>query len=501
VTRARKAALTSGFGYLQFASAIVLGLVVTPMVLRQVDARSYGLWLAVGELLGYIALADVGVFAVLPWTIAEAEGRRNRNEIRAFIANGFAMGIALAAVTVISMSAVWFLAPAAIGLTPADRAVVQGPLALLVVATVVSAPLAVFNAALIGLQDVTFVGSTAVVRSTTTAVLTVILLASGWGLYALSIGAAIPMVTLAFLNTIRLGRIEPQLLRGWPRPTSAQIRRLVTEGIGGWLGGFGWRLSAMSNGLVLAASGRADWIAVYACTSKVVQLLLQLCWIVPDSALVGLAQIHGEGRAERRREITAALFRLYLVLAGGAAILVLAANASFVRLWVGPEFFAGVAVNVVLAAGLISGSIGHAFAALGSALGRRLPIGFAGLVQGAVHVLLAVTLTLLLGLEGLALAAILSVVLTMIPIGLRTLHAAAGFEAGQLARDVNAWSWRAAPALVCAALVGATGATLWVTGVAAVALCIAYVWSTRSLYAHLPIDSRYRRLLATVRLA
>jgi O-antigen/teichoic acid export membrane protein len=231
-----------------------------------------------------------------------------------------------------------------------------------------------------------------------------------------------------------------------------------------------------------------------------VQLLLQLCWIVPDSALVGLAQIHGEGRAERRREITAALFRLYLVLAGGAAILVLAANASFVRWWVGPEFFAGVAVNVLLAAGLISSSIGHAFAALGSALGRRLPIGVAGLIQGGVHVILAVTLTLLLGLEGLALAAILSVALTMIPMGLRTLHAA-GFEAGRIARDVNAWSWRAAPALVCAALVGATGATLWVTGAAALALGIAYVWSTRSLYADLPIDARYRRLLATVRLA
>ena len=205
--------------------------------------------------------------------------------------------------------------------------------------------------------------------------------------------------------------------------------------------------------------------------------------------------------AERRRDVTAALFKLYLVLAGGVAIVVLSVNPSFVRWWVGPGFFAGVTVNVLLAAGLISSSIGHGLAALGSALGRRMSIGVAGLIQGAVHVVLAVVLTMVLGLEGLALAAILAVAVTMIPIGFRILNATAGFEPGQVARDVNAWSWRAAPALVCAALVGATGATLWMAGVASVTLGIAYVWSTRSLYADLPLDPRYRRLLATVRLA
>ena len=46
MTRTRKAIVTSGFGYLQFASAIVLGLIVTPLVLRQVDPRAFGLWLA-----------------------------------------------------------------------------------------------------------------------------------------------------------------------------------------------------------------------------------------------------------------------------------------------------------------------------------------------------------------------------------------------------------------------------------------------------------------------
>ncbi len=501
MTRARKAAVTSAFGYLQFAAAIVLGLVVTPMVLRQVDPRAYGLWLAVGELLGYLALADIGVFAVLPWTIAEAEGRRDREEIRVFMSNGVALGVALAVVTPACVAAVWFLAPSLLGLTPADRALIAGPLTILVVATIVGAPLAVFNAVLLGLQDVTFVGGAAVARSVLMATLTLILLVRGWGLYALAVGAAVPTVLFACLNVFRVARSEPALLGGWPRPSAGQIQRLVSEGFGGWLGGFGWRLSAMSASLVLAATGRPELIAIYACTSKTSQLLLQLCWIVPDSALVGLVQIHGEGRAERRRELTDALLKLYLVFAGGVAILVLAVNPSFVRWWVGAEFFGGTVLNVLLAVSLIVSSFAHAVAALGSALGRRLPLGAASLLQGGAHVLLAVGLSLWFGLEGLVAAGIASTGLTMIPIGLRTLSLVADLALNRVGRDVAAWSWRAMPVLAAAAAIGAAATGLWAAAGASVVLGTAYLWLTRSLYSELPIDPRYRRLLAAVRLA
>ncbi|MGH9314769.1 MAG: hypothetical protein ACRD1S_16420 [Vicinamibacterales bacterium] len=501
MTRTRKAILTSGFGYLQFASAVVLGLVVMPIVLEQVDPRAYGLWLAAGELLGYLALADIGVFAVLPWTIAQAEGRRDRNEIRAFMSNGVAIGAALAAVTAAGVALVWFVAPGLVGLQPSDREIIGGPLAILVAATIASAPLAVFNAVLIGIQDVTWVGWTAVARSVATAALTVGLLAAGWGLLALSIGAAAPMVVLAVMNVVHVARTEPALVRAWPAPSFEQIRRLVTEGVGGWLGAFGWRLSAMSSSLVLAVTGRAEWIAIYACTAKTTQLLLQVSWIVPDSALVGLSQVHGEGRRERRREVVDALVTLYLILAGAAALVVLAVNPSFVRWWVGGSFYGGAILNVLLGAGLIVSSCAHAFAALGSALGRRRVIGAAGMVQGGVHLGLSAALALWLGLAGLAAAVIVSAAVTVLPIGLRTLGRAADVAPRRLVADIGAWFWRAAPTLVVAAAIGAANVTLWMALAALGPLLLAYLWLTRSLYAGLPVPPRFKRLLSTIWLA
>jgi O-antigen/teichoic acid export membrane protein len=501
MTRTRKAVVASAFGYLQFASAIVLGLVVTPMVLRQVDPRAYGLWLAVGELLGYLALADVGVFAVLPWTIAEADGRRDREEIRRFMSNGAAIGAAVAALTSAAVAVIWRWAPGVIGLSPGDFAVLGGPLVIIVVATVISTPLAIFNAVLIGLQDVTFVGSAAVARSVAIAALTLGLLLAGTGLYALSIGAAAPMVAFAVIAAVRLARLEPGLARGWPRPSLTGMRCLIIAGVGGWLGGFGWRLTAMSSSLVLAVTGRADWIAIYACTSKTTQLLMQLCWIVPDSALIGLAQIHGEGRAERRQELVEALMRLYMILAGGAALTILAVNPAFVRWWVGPSLFGGAPLNALLAVGLIASSFAHALAVLSSALGRRTTMGAAGMAQGVLNVVSSVVFVMAFGFEGLPVAIIVSAAVIMIPVGLRTLAAVSGIAKGRVVSDLVEWSRRSAPTLAVALAIGTSRVPVWMAAAAVVPVGAAYLWMTRAFYAELPLHPRYRRLLATVRLA
>lgn len=500
MTRTRKAIIASVFAYLQFASAIVLGLIVTPIVLRQVDARAYGLWLAANELVAYLALADLGVFAVLPWTIAEAEGRRNRDEIRRFISNGVVIGTVVSCLTAAATYAVWRWVPTALGLTAADRIALGGPLALLVAATCLCAPLTVFSAVLPGVQDVTFVGALSVSRAVASALLTVVLLLSGHGLYALSLGAAIPMIAVAIAGTARVARLDPALLRRWPRPSVGGVRQLFGMGVGGWLGGFGWRLVSMSSGLVLAATRRADWIAMYACTARLSQLLLQLCWIVPDSALVGLAQVHGEGRDDRRREIVDALMRLYLVFAGGAAVVVLAVNPAFVQWWVGPRFYGGLTLNVLLAAGLVVGSVAHGLAVLSSVLGRRTTMGAAGLAQGVVHVALAVALTLRLELNGLATATVLSASL-LGPIGVRTLSSAAHLDARRILAPVLTWALRAIPVTLVAALVGASGLSLAAAGAAAIALGLAYLWVTRGVYADLPLHPVYRRLLSSVRLA
>ena len=74
MSRTRRAITGAGFQYAQVILALVTGVVLFPLTIRAVGVDAFGLWLASGEVVGYLLLGDLGVFAVLPWLIAGRDG-------------------------------------------------------------------------------------------------------------------------------------------------------------------------------------------------------------------------------------------------------------------------------------------------------------------------------------------------------------------------------------------------------------------------------------------
>lgn len=503
-SRAGKALIASGFAYVNFASAIVIGVLLVPLMLDRLGARTYGLWLATGELLAYVSLLDIGVFSVLPWMIAEADGRQDVTVVRRFVVNGLSVGGAVSCAYLAGGAAGWLWVAEAVGMSAGDRALLFGPLTLVVVVTAVTYPLNLFTAVLTGLQDFTFSGAIAVAHGVLRAALIAGLLLGGAGLYALAIGAAVPALVGLVACTLRVRRIAPELFTGWERPTWIGMRSLFREGLGGWLGGFGWKLSAASQALVITYVGTPAMVPVFACTAKLTQLLTQLSWVLPDSGLIGLAQIHGEGRAERVREVAGGMLRLLLTLSGGVALVALAVNQTFVGVWVGDAFFGGVTLNMLLAAVALITSLVHGLHVLESVLGLRLQVGLVGLVGGVVQVVLAVVAGRLWGLDGIGLAMLLAALFVTLPAGLYLLRPAMALTPAWLGWAVVApWFLRLWPLLGAAVLVGlAPSARLaWIPTLAAPALALAYLWRMRPLYRDLPFPPQVRRWLAAARLA
>src|SRR5919198_5008198 len=186
MTRARNAAITAAFSYVQYALAIASGFVLVPLTLAHVGARPWGLWLASGEILNYAGMVDLGILAVLPWMLAEADGRGDRDRMRRLVSQGVWIGAIVGVGYVAVAAMLWRLLPSALFLTPADRALVAVPLAVVVVATMLRYPLAAFRAVLTGLQDVVFNGFVSMVQAALSFTLTVALLLNGYGLFALA---------------------------------------------------------------------------------------------------------------------------------------------------------------------------------------------------------------------------------------------------------------------------------------------------------------------------
>lgn len=503
MNRLRRATIVASFAYLQYALAIVSGIVMVPLLLHGLGTRTYGLWLASGELLGYAAMIDLGVVGVLPWMLAEADGRGDRAGMRRLVANGLVVGATVGVAYGLVAAVLWMVLPSALTLSAADRAVVGPPLAILVVTLMLAYPLRVFSAVLAGLQDVTFNGWLAVTQSLVSIVVSATLLLRGAGVYAPAVGAAAATLVSVTGALVRTRIIAPDLLRDWPRPSFATVRHLLTNGLGVWGGMFGWQLVAASNGLVMTALGRPEWIAIYACTSKLTSIATQLAWVVPDAGLVGLAQVHGEApRPERLRPLVLLMLRLHLLLAGGAACVLLVGNPAFVTRWVGGDLFGGLTLNGLLAAGIIGACLVHGVLTSASVIGNRLGAGGVTLAQGALQIATAWLLGRSFGLPGIALAAIITGLAVSLTAGTRLLAPATGLGLPALMRDLL-WPWarRALPVLTVSALLGqvALQAALPLALTLTVAVGVAYLLQMRPLLTSLPLESRLGHWLVRLR--
>jgi len=451
VSRTVRASIAAGFSYLHVGISVIAGLWLVPFTLHHVGARSYGLWLASGELLAYAGIAELGMLVTLPWLIAQADGQGDRARLRQLVSTGAAAAGLSAALYGALALVLWTQLPRIVKLAEAEQASVQGPLLIVAIAGCVSHPLRVFNAVLAGLQDVRYNGLITLTNWTIGFVLSVSLLSRGYGLYALAIAAVVPSLVTGVAGAIRLSILAPDLLRGWPRPSLLEIRRLFVEGLGAWLGGWGWRLVAASDSLVLAALGRPGQVAALACTSKLGQAMTQLSWIPCDNGLIGLAQLSAEGQARRLRDALVVMVRVYLTLAGAVACVIIAVNGAFVREWVGPGMFAGPVANVLIAALVVATTFGHAVAVVPSVLGRRLAIGVATMICGVLHLGLAWVLGSRFGITGVVAAGVVSHGVVFSALAWKPFAEATGTTEISLLSDVLVpWGGRMLPMLLLA---------------------------------------------------
>lgn len=504
MSRTKRASIAASFAYLQFALSIVVGVALVPFVLHRVGERLYGYWLASGEVLAYAAMADLGVMGVVPWLVAEADGRADRPAIQRIMSTAVCAAVVVSAVYGGLVLALWHAAPSILSLAPADRAAIAGPLALIACVTAVVLPLRVAGSTLVGLQDVKFYGTMSTAMWAVDLVVTVSLLLNGYGLYALAFGAAVPALINSAAMVLRLRAVAPDLVRHWPLPSAADVARLFREGFGSWLGAWGWRLSIATDAIVLASLGHPVWITMLAMTAKLGQMMTQMSWVPGDSSLVGLAQLSGEQRPERLRSAVCAVFRVNLALAAGGTCILLAVNGAFVGGWVGTHLFAGAGVNAVLAVLILVSTVAHGMAVVVSALGKRLHVGIAALLSGTVQVGLALVLGRRFGLIGIPLASLCAQAIVLIPVLIPALADRTGLTVPALARQV-VWPWavKSLPLVVLCGIAGASPLLLPLPGaiVAGGIVGLTYAWFARPLIlGYPPVAALIRSRLAALRL-
>ena len=269
-------------------------------------------------------------------------------------------------------------------------------------------------------------------------------------------------------------------------------------------------MASATDAIVIAYLGYRHLVPTFVITSRLGLTLMQFAWSLPDSALIGLANLGAEGDRSRTASVVRTLIRLHLIPVGAIACVTLAANGAFVRLWVGADLFGGARLNALLVLDVVALSIVHALVTPAAVLGSRVQVGVITLAHGVVHIVLALILGHWFGLSGVAAATTLSALVTTLPVGARLLERRTGITAKSVFGSlILPWTWRALPCALVASAAGwastqsrfapsgRVGTTI-MAGSAAAITVVAYLWGVKDMMKDLPFGPRLTRILSAV---
>ena len=426
-----------GFGYASQALTTFIGFWLTPFLLHRIGQHSYGLWLVGTQLLFYLGLLDLGIVALLPREVAFATGRRREIDEAEELSMIFGHTVRII---------VWQLPLVAVGAliawftVPAEWVELRNPIGVVLLAFVVTFPLRIFRAVLQGLQDLAFLGKTGIASYLISTATTVLLVLSGWGLYALAVGWILQQSIGAFIGWYRLRVKFPGVLpKKLPLMPWSTARTRLTQG--GWVS-LSQVAQVLLNGTDILIVGKLFGPAAvvpFVITGKLINVLSNQPQMLMASAGPALSQMRMAEPRERLAGVCIALSQAMLMVSGLVVCVVLAVNKGFIFRWVGPGQFGGSWLTALI---LTSMLLRHWNFTLGSALfsygyERRLCVTalFDGLLSvGAIFVFVRE-----LGLIGAPLGAIIGVCLVSLPANLRAMARESKVSIAKLLQPLFPW--------------------------------------------------------------
>lgn len=444
------------FGYMNQALVTLVGLWLTAFLLGRLGQADYGLWLVATRILSYLLLLDFGVVALLPREVAFATGRAGGTVTAAHDLPqvvGRTWRIVRWQMPLVALAAVvaWLVLPEA-------WHALSLPLAVVLASFVLTFPLRVFQALLLGLQELAFLGVVHTVAWLFGTAATVGLVVAGYGLYALAIGWAVTQVVAGTLWVVRVVRRYPRLRR--PAVARADVAELKDR-----LQRSGWvsvsQVAQVFLGgtdlLLIGAILGPEAVVPYFCTGKVLTVLGHQPQLLAQTAQPALSELRTAAARTHLMDVATALTRVTLLLSGAIVCVVLVVNRGFVTWWVGAEQFGGLALTATLLGGMLlrHWNVTAVYSLFAFGHDRRLSL--TQLADGLVTVMASVVLIRAFGVLGAAIGALVGVVLVALPLNLAALAREMGVSRAALLGSVWPWVWR----FVVVAALAAALAMVW----------------------------------------
>lgn len=335
----KKAYLNALASALDYGTRLIVGFVINPLLVAGLGSYGYGAWQVLGRLVDYLNPAGGRSTQALKWTIANQQASTDYEDKRRQVGSAVAVWLLLLpffvslGAVLVWFAPIWLDAPTDFSQTVRFAAAIL--VASLIIVTIMDVPRSVLTGENLGYKRMG---------------LSALLVAVGGALTALALyldAGLIGVAAAALAATVLTGVLFLRVARrhvhwfGIAKPVHGAVRSFLR--LSGWflVWGLVMRLMKASDVVILGIVDSAELVTVYALTKYVPETLISFVAIMVFGITPGLGGIIGSRNLQKairvRKEIM--LFTWLLVTVLGATILLW--NQSFVRLWVGQQYYAG----------------------------------------------------------------------------------------------------------------------------------------------------------------
>lgn len=402
MSRGRRAAWGFGASLVSAAVTAVVGFVSAPVLLHYLGAERVGAFRAATDLLGYLSLLDLGMGVALAGVLAGGVSRGDADEVRAGLAAGVRFYTRLAAAAcglaaVLAVAAPYLFRGSAGTLAELRVGLLLALPALAVVALTPLRSLADARqrgyAVQLAFTAGTLVGFGASVG----------LAAAGWGIPGQFAAYSAGIVTAVLLVAADELRRHPD---GWaavagrvpvPADTAARLRGLNRSG---FVLAAAARFALQSDALIINFVLGPAAVMPFVLTQRLIQLATAQTLALGSATWAGLAELYHRGETAVFHRRVADVARYTVVIAAAGVLPAAVWGRSFVRLWVGEEFYAGDLVTALTAAAAVLQALAALFGWLFAGTGKPGRLVRWAVANAGLNVSLSVTATYFVGLPG-----------------------------------------------------------------------------------------------------
>ncbi len=388
------------FQYGYVITNIINSIILLPLYLKRIDSSTLGLWLATGNILAWMTLADPGVGDVLQQKIAQLRGQKEHINIGLTIGSGLIASIAILVISIIAGFGFYLLTGSIIDKDVSKYDGLQAALLISIIATgmsLVSFSLSGINQ---GLHNSGPVAISSLTGNFLFLFANISLLFAGFGVISIAIAN---LCRALYINVFNFSALQIALKREKikiifeMRHFKNFIKIFSFTSISRIIGG----LSASMDMIVLARFIAPAMVTVFEINKRPIQMTQSLIGRHSVALMPLVSHAKGMGDKEGIKSLISTQFKYYVYAAIFIAICFCLNYHSLITAWTGKGKYAGDEIVFLLIANFFFGLIGYFMSNMGYALGDIKVNSFINITKGIIAAVLFYMVTSSYGIAGL----------------------------------------------------------------------------------------------------